>query len=503
MTFRLDVAGARAGGGARPARARRCSTSPAEPATSASTWLARRASADLVRPQLRHAGRRSQRRAPRAGRHLAAAAPDRLGRRRDVRVRAAQPGRSAAFFDELGRVVRRRPDRPARRRCPTQRDPAGGNNIYFGKVVPQIGGLLSDGAAYRYLPKSVAYLPPPARDARRADRRRVCRRRTSPAVGGITQLAHGDPGCAPSPAGSIGTSTSTTSPAATGTSSSATASGGRPRRGRTGSHRRRRRQPLRRSSRRRSDGRPAPRPRRGALRARITLRAGGPAMASSRPPTAALGDHDRRGRVDLTAGARSPRGRRRVHAAARLDPTAFRPRSPRPGPRARRAAGEGGHRPRGAGEAEPIDIHAVLVRLRASFGSSYLFAVDGFVGASPELLVARQGDIVRAQPIGRHHAAHRRSRRPTPAGGRAPRQHQEPDRAPGHDRHGPRHVAAVVQLPRLGAGAVDRRRGQRAAPRHRSSRGGCRTRRRRCWSSVAALHRRRPSAGSLAPRPSR
>lgn len=34
-----------------------------------------------------------------------------------------------------------------------------GNNIYFGKIVPKIGALLSDGAAYRYLPKSVAYLP--------------------------------------------------------------------------------------------------------------------------------------------------------------------------------------------------------------------------------------------------------------------------------------------------------------------------------------------------------
>ena len=34
-----------------------------------------------------------------------------------------------------------------------------GNNVYFGKVVPKIGALLSDGAAYRYLPKSVAYLP--------------------------------------------------------------------------------------------------------------------------------------------------------------------------------------------------------------------------------------------------------------------------------------------------------------------------------------------------------
>jgi demethylmenaquinone methyltransferase/2-methoxy-6-polyprenyl-1,4-benzoquinol methylase len=28
-------------------------------------------------------------------------------------------------------------------------------------VVPRIGGLLSDPAAYRYLPKSVAYLPQP------------------------------------------------------------------------------------------------------------------------------------------------------------------------------------------------------------------------------------------------------------------------------------------------------------------------------------------------------
>jgi demethylmenaquinone methyltransferase/2-methoxy-6-polyprenyl-1,4-benzoquinol methylase len=34
-----------------------------------------------------------------------------------------------------------------------------GNNIYFGKIVPRIGALLSDGPAYRYLPRSVAYLP--------------------------------------------------------------------------------------------------------------------------------------------------------------------------------------------------------------------------------------------------------------------------------------------------------------------------------------------------------
>lgn len=34
-----------------------------------------------------------------------------------------------------------------------------GNDIYFGRVVPRIGALLSDGPAYRYLPKSIAYLP--------------------------------------------------------------------------------------------------------------------------------------------------------------------------------------------------------------------------------------------------------------------------------------------------------------------------------------------------------
>jgi demethylmenaquinone methyltransferase/2-methoxy-6-polyprenyl-1,4-benzoquinol methylase len=38
-----------------------------------------------------------------------------------------------------------------------------GHSVYFGKVVPRIGGLLSDPAAYRYLPRSVAYLPDPAR----------------------------------------------------------------------------------------------------------------------------------------------------------------------------------------------------------------------------------------------------------------------------------------------------------------------------------------------------
>jgi len=66
------------------------------------------------------------------------------------------------FFDELGRVVR-----PAGRIAllevaePPNRLLRWGHGVYFGRVVPRIGGLLSDAAAYRYLPKSVAYLPPP------------------------------------------------------------------------------------------------------------------------------------------------------------------------------------------------------------------------------------------------------------------------------------------------------------------------------------------------------
>lgn len=48
---------------------------------------------------------------------------------------------------------------------------------------------------------------------------------------------------------------------------------------------------------------------------------------------------------------------------------------------------------------EPIDVHAVLRRLRSSFGSSYRYSIDGFIGASPELLVEVDGPIVRSHPL--------------------------------------------------------------------------------------------------------
>jgi len=47
----------------------------------------------------------------------------------------------------------------------------------------------------------------------------------------------------------------------------------------------------------------------------------------------------------------------------------------------------------------PFDRAVVLDRLRHSYPDCFVFHVDGFLGASPELLVARDGDTVRAQPM--------------------------------------------------------------------------------------------------------
>ena len=47
----------------------------------------------------------------------------------------------------------------------------------------------------------------------------------------------------------------------------------------------------------------------------------------------------------------------------------------------------------------PIDVYAVLLRLRSSFGSSYRYLVDNFIGASPELLVAVDNGAISSHPL--------------------------------------------------------------------------------------------------------
>jgi len=67
-----------------------------------------------------------------------------------------------AALHEMGRVVR-----PGGRlsllevAAPNNRLLLAGYKVWFERAVPVIGGLLSDRAAYRYLPASTAYLPTP------------------------------------------------------------------------------------------------------------------------------------------------------------------------------------------------------------------------------------------------------------------------------------------------------------------------------------------------------
>jgi demethylmenaquinone methyltransferase / 2-methoxy-6-polyprenyl-1,4-benzoquinol methylase len=71
-----------------------------------------------------------------------------LGRLFAETARVVRPGGRMAFLETAepeGRVRR------------------AGHAVYFKRIVPLIGGALSDGDAYRYLPRSTAYLPGPER----------------------------------------------------------------------------------------------------------------------------------------------------------------------------------------------------------------------------------------------------------------------------------------------------------------------------------------------------
>jgi demethylmenaquinone methyltransferase / 2-methoxy-6-polyprenyl-1,4-benzoquinol methylase len=96
------------------------------------------------------------------------------------------------LFEEIARVVRpggaialleaATPERPVLR---------AGHALYFGRVVPLIGGLLSDRDAYAYLPRSMAYLPPPRAMLEMLHASGFPSARRLPLSGGITQLIVG------------------------------------------------------------------------------------------------------------------------------------------------------------------------------------------------------------------------------------------------------------------------------------------------------------------------
>ena len=365
--------------------------------------------------------------ATRAGRRPATARARREHRRRDLWVRPAELRRPGRL---LRRAGSRRPARTAMSRCSRWPSPGracsgSGHGVYFGKVVPRIGGLLSDGSAYRYLPKSVAYLPPPTTMLDMLPRHGVRGRGTAAVVRGHRPTHHRHP---------VGRGAMT---AVTGGDASARRRrrpGGVGRRGRRvvdprprrvcragpgtadrrtatrSSHRRQSRARCARPHRDRRRGRTAGhRPRRrgrAALRSNRARRTRGPRAVWSVGPT--------------TAPAGSPRSApTRVHRACPPsapergpEPTSFRVESERPvdawcadlvAARQRLRDGDAdkvvlARAVRVEADA-PLSRGTIAERLRAAYPSCMLYSVDGFVGASPELLVARAGDVVRCHPM--------------------------------------------------------------------------------------------------------
>ena len=93
------------------------------------------------------------------------------------------------FFIELARVTRHG-GRIALLdvSVPTNRLIRFGNSIYFGRIVPIIGGLFSNRAAYRYLPRSVAYLPEPDQLVAMLKQSGFADAKHTQLFGGLTQL---------------------------------------------------------------------------------------------------------------------------------------------------------------------------------------------------------------------------------------------------------------------------------------------------------------------------
>lgn len=91
-------------------------------------------------------------------------------------ARVLRPGGRAAFLDASV------PDNPVMR---------AGHGVYFNRVVPLIGGALSDRAAYRYLPRSMAYLPPAAEMVAMLEASGFTEVERAQLSGGLTQLLVG------------------------------------------------------------------------------------------------------------------------------------------------------------------------------------------------------------------------------------------------------------------------------------------------------------------------
>lgn len=96
------------------------------------------------------------------------------------------------LFDEIRRVLR-----PAGRVAlletaePDGRVMRTGHRVYFGRIVPLVGGALSDHAAYAYLPRSMAYLPAPDELLAMLTGAGFDRVRRDPLGGGVAQLLTG------------------------------------------------------------------------------------------------------------------------------------------------------------------------------------------------------------------------------------------------------------------------------------------------------------------------